>query len=398
MSAARLGRLSPSEWTTRPAVIYLVVTTQILLVATIYFSLRSWNLLYPARPLRFVGLANYEHVFSDPVFRLAVGNTVLFTVVTALLSAAIGLGLAVLVNRLSFGRSLAYALLFAPFLIMETVNPIIWKNMILNPVYGLMNFALTGLGFAPVDLITNAPRAAILLMMTWQWAPFMMLVLLAGLQSVSQEVLVAAEMDGAKPWSQFLHVTLPHLIPYLSVGMLIESIHILPVFGPIYVGTYGGPGNQTANLMFAVYRILTEQYEIGRAAAGGIITAIMTSVVALAPLAYVRPYTERRQAMRSPPRQAGRAAFAFGIAFVFCFPILWTAFTGLKSEADAIAMRCLENTSTICSIRSSPYSARSLPPSPSGCRRHTSSPTFRVPRRTTFCSSRFRHASCRALR
>lgn len=294
MSAARLGRLAPSTWATRPAVIYLVLTTQVPFVATLYFSLHSWNLLYPARPVRFVGLANYAYIFSDPVFRLAVENTVLFTVVSAVMSAAIGLGLALLVNRLSFGRGLAYSLLFAPFLIMETVNPIIWKNMILNPIYGLLNFALTSMGFQAVDLITNAPRAAILLMIIWQWAPFMMLILLAGLQSVSQETLEAAQIDGANAWNQFWHVTLPHLIPYLSVGMLIEAILILPVFGPIYVGTYGGPGNQTVNLMFAVYRILTEQYEIGRAAAGGIITALMTTVVALGLLAYVRPYMERQ--------------------------------------------------------------------------------------------------------
>lgn len=293
MSAARPGRLAPSRWATWPAVTYLIVTTQIPLVATLYLSLHSWNLLYPARPLRFVGWANYTFVFSDPVFRMAIGNTVLFTVSVAIATTLIGLGLALLVNRLTFGRGLAYSLLFAPFLIMETVSPIIWKNMILNPIYGLLNFALTSIGLAPVDLITNAPKFAVMLMIVWQWSPFMMLILLAGLQSVSQETIEAAKIDGANPWNQFLHITLPHLVPYLCVGMLIEAILILPVFGPIYVGTYGGPGNQTTNLMFAVYRMLTEQYEIGRAAAGGIITAVMTTIVSLALLAYVRPYMER---------------------------------------------------------------------------------------------------------
>ena len=121
----------------------------------------------------------------------------------------------------------------------------------------------------------------------------MMLILLAGLQTVSQETLEAAQIDGASPFNQFLHITLPHLVPYLAVGMLIEAILILPTFGPIYVGTYGGPGNQTTNLMFSVYKTLTEQYEIGRAAAGGLITAFMTTVVAMGLLAYARPYMER---------------------------------------------------------------------------------------------------------
>jgi sorbitol/mannitol transport system permease protein len=293
MSAARLGRLAPSRWATWPAVAYLIVVTQLPLLATLYFSVHSWNLLYPARPVRFVGLSNFTFIVTDPIFRTAIENTVIFTVVPAILTMLIGLGLALLVNRLEYGRGLAYSLLFAPFLIMETVNPIIWKTMILNPIYGLLNFFLTHLGLAPIDLITNAPKAAIIIMIVWQWSPFMMLILLAGLQTVSQETLEAAQIDGASPFNQFLHITLPHLVPYLAVGMLIEAILILPTFGPIYVGTYGGPGNQTTNLMFSVYKTLTEQYEIGRAAAGGLITAVMTTVVAMGLLAYARPYMER---------------------------------------------------------------------------------------------------------
>lgn len=288
------GRLSPSRWATLPAVTYLIVTTQVPLIATLYFSLHAWNLMYPARPRRFVGLDNFAFILGDPNFLSAIGTTVIFTVVPAVLTTLIGLGLALLVNRLRWGRGLAYSLLFAPFLIMEAVNPIIWKTMILNPVYGLLNFGLTSLGAAPIDLIASDPKAAIILMIVWQWSPFMMLILLAGLQSVPQDVVEAARIDGANRRQQFRHITLPHLLPLLTVGMLIEAILILPVFGPIYVGTYGGPGNASTNLMFAVYRVLTEQYEIGRAAAGGLIVAVMTTIVALALLAYVRPAMERR--------------------------------------------------------------------------------------------------------
>jgi sorbitol/mannitol transport system permease protein len=292
-SAGPSARLAPGRWATVPAVAYLIVVTQAPLLATLYFSVHAWNLLYPARPMRFVGLANFAFVATDSTFRIAIWNTIVFTVAPAILTTLIGLGLALLVNHLRFGRGLAYSLLFAPFLIMETVSPIIWKTMILNPVYGLLNFALRSLGFAPVDLIATAPKAAIITMIVWQWSPFMMLVLLAGLQTVPQETLEAASIDGANAWNQFLHVTLPHLTPHITVGMLIEAILILPVFGPIYVATYGGPGNQSTNLMFSVYRALTEQYEVGRAAAGGLIAALMTTVVALVLLAYIRPYMER---------------------------------------------------------------------------------------------------------
>ena len=293
MSAARLGRLAPSRWATLPAVSYLIIVTQLPFLATIYFSLYSWNMLYPNRPMRFVGLRNFVYIVTDPLFRTAIENTVIFTVVPAVLTMLIGLGLALLVNRLTFGRGLAYSLLFAPFLVMETVNPIIWKTMILNPVYGLLTYGLSVFSLPPVDLISNEPKVAIIIMITWQWAPFMMLILLAGLQTVSQETIEAARMDGAGTWNQFRHVVLPHLVPYVCVGMLIEAILILPVFGPIYVGTYGGPGNETTNLMFSVYKTLTEQYQIGRAAAGGLVTAFMTTAVALGLLSYVRPFMER---------------------------------------------------------------------------------------------------------
>jgi sorbitol/mannitol transport system permease protein len=287
------ARLAPSRWATVPAVTYLIVATQVPLIATLYFSLHSWNLLYPARPRRFVGLDNFAFILGDSTFRTAIGNTVIFTIVPAVLTTLIGLGLALLVNRLRWGRGLAYSLLFAPFLIMEAVSPIIWKTMILNPIYGLLNFGLSTVGLGTIDLIATDPKAAIIIMIVWQWSPFMMLILLAGLQSVPQEVVEAARIDGANRWQQFRHITLPHLLPLLTVGMLIEAILILPVFGPIYVGTYGGPGNASTNLMFAVYRVLTEQYEVGRAAAGGLITAVMTTIVALALLAYIRPTMDR---------------------------------------------------------------------------------------------------------
>ncbi len=292
-STSLRSRLLRSRWATWPTVVYLLLTTQVPLFATLYFSLHAWNLLYPNRPFRFVGLGNFQAIFANDGFRGAIWNSILFCAVPAILTAAIGLALALLVNRLTFGRGLAYSLLFAPFLIMETVNPIIWKNMILNPVYGLLNFFLTSLGLDPVDLVSNAPRAAVMLMIVWQWSPFMMLILLAGLQSVNGETLEAAEIDGAGPFDRFLHVTLPHLVPYLTVGMLIEAILILPVFGPIYVGTFGGPGNQSTNLMFFVFRLLTEQYDIGRAAAAGLVTAVLTTVGVMALLAYLRPFMER---------------------------------------------------------------------------------------------------------
>ena len=287
-------RLAPGRWATWPALFYLIALTQLPFAVTLYLSAHSWNLLYPNRGVRFVGLDNYAAMVADPVFRTAVVNTITFTGVTVVASAVLGLGLALLLNAMTIGRGLAYVLLLAPFLVMETVSPIIWKNMFFNPVYGLLNWALGGFGIDPVDPIGEQPAIAILIMVGWQWTPFMMLILLAGLQSLPRELTEAAAVDGARPLQVFRHVTLPHLRPFFAVGMLLEAILLLPMFGPIYVATYGGPGFATVNLTFDVYRLLTQQYEIGKAAAGGVVTAAMTIAATMLLLAYLRPAMERR--------------------------------------------------------------------------------------------------------
>ncbi len=272
---------------------YLVVVTQLPFLATVWLSLQAWNLQYPARGVRFVGLANYVDLLGDEGFRESILNSVIFTVIPAVLTGSIGLALALLLNRMRLGRGLAYGLLLMPFLVMETVSPIIWKTLILSPLYGVLTWIVGIVGLPPVDLLASAPRSVIILMVVWQWTPFMMMILLAGLQSVPAELLEAAQLDGAGAVPRFVHVVMPHLRPLFTVGLLLEIILILPLFGPIYVATYGGPGNSTTNLMFSAYRVLAEQYEVGRAAAAGMIAAVLTIATMLLLLAYIRPLTRR---------------------------------------------------------------------------------------------------------
>ena len=295
--APALQRPTTDGWVRRatwPAVAYLILMTQAPFVVTLYLSTQSWNLLYPARGIRFVGLKNYGQLLADPVFKMALINTATFTATAVIATAVLGLGLALLLNRMTVGRGLAYMLLLAPFLVMETVSPIIWKNMILNPIYGLLNWLLGLMAIAPVDPVGQQPALAILVIVAWQWTPFMMMVLLAGLQSLPGEILEAAAIDGARAHQQLRLIVLPHLKPFFAVGMLLETILLLPMFGPIYVTTYGGPGFATTNLTFDVYRLLTQQYEVGKAAAGGVVTGAITIAVTLVLLRYLRPAIERR--------------------------------------------------------------------------------------------------------
>jgi sorbitol/mannitol transport system permease protein len=274
---------------TMPMVAYLVIVTQVPFLATAWLSLHAWNLQYPQRGVRFVGLANFASLLDDAGFRESILNSVIFTVVPAALTGLIGLALALLLNRMRFGRSIAYGMLLMPFLVMETVSPIIWKTMMLSPLYGILAWLAGLLGLPAPDLLASAPRFVIIIMVVWQWAPFMMMILLAGLQSVPADLLEAAQLDGAGAVRRFWHIVLPHLRALLVVGLLLEIILVLPLFGPIYVATYGGPGNSTTNLMFSAYRVLAEQYEVGRAAAAGLLAALLTIGAMLVLLAYVRP-------------------------------------------------------------------------------------------------------------
>lgn len=282
------------RWMTWPAVVYLLVMTQIPFAVTFVLSLYRWNLLHPERGLRFVGVGNYASLLADRLFQLAILNTAVFTIVPVIITALLGLALALLLHRMTFGRRLAYVLLVAPFLVMETVSPLIWKNMILNPIYGIANWLLQVFGLAPIDLIGQHPKIAIITIVVWQWAPFMMLVLLTGLQSLPPSLLEAAALDGAGAPQIFVHITVSHLVPYFVVGMLLETILLLPMFGPIYVTTYGGPGYSTQNLTFEMYRLLTQQYEVGSAAAGGILTGIIVTIVTIVLFQRLRPSIERR--------------------------------------------------------------------------------------------------------
>lgn len=285
--------LLPPRWVTLPPVVYLFIVTQLPFFATIVLSLHSWNLQYPRRGVHFVGLANYVDLFAHDNLLIWLANSLLFAVVPTIISAVVGLALAVLLDHLRFGRALAYALLLSPFLVMETVSPLIWKNMILSPAYGVLTWILQIFGLPKADLVSNWPRAVIGIMTVWQWAPFMMMVLLAGLQSVPEEQIEAAILDDVSARQRFSYIKLPHLRPYFVVAALLQIILTFSLFGSIYVATYGGPGDATTNLMFGTFRILTEQYEVGKAAAAGIVAAFVTTVLMLVFLSYIRPFMER---------------------------------------------------------------------------------------------------------
>ncbi|WP_216699815.1 sugar ABC transporter permease [Arthrobacter sp. H5] len=262
-----------------PALIFTIVVTQVPFLVTIWYSLRSWNLLRPEGNI-FVGVENFVDIFGDSTFRGAAVNSVLITLGCVFAAMVLGIAFALLLDRSFKGRGLARTLLITPFLIMPVAGATLWSVSMLNPTYGLVNWALGLVGIPAVDWTTSYPVISILMALVWQWTPFMMLLVLAGLQAQPKDVLEAAQMDGANWAKTFVSVTLPHLRRYIELGVLLGAIYVVNTFDQIYLMTAGGPGTASANLPFYIYQRAFLGFDIGQAAAMGVVVVIGTIVIA----------------------------------------------------------------------------------------------------------------------
>jgi sorbitol/mannitol transport system permease protein len=272
-----------TRWSRRapllPALVFAIIVTQLPFLLTIWYSLQSWNLVRPGSQ-QFVGLANYVDVFSDAVFRQAALNTVVITASCVVFAMLIGIGLAVLLDRRFLGQGVVRTLLITPFLVMPVAGALLWKTTMFDPVFGIVNFVLSPLGVQDVDWVSQFPLTSIIIALVWQWTPFMMLLVLAGLQSQSREVLEAAQVDGASTWHTFTQITLPHLRRYIELGVLLGAIYVVNTFDQIYMMTQGGPGTASANLPFYIYQRAFLGFDVGQAAAMGVVVVVGTIIVA----------------------------------------------------------------------------------------------------------------------
>jgi len=258
-----------------PALIFALIVTQVPFLFTLYFSTQGWNALHPGSR-HFVGLKNYATVLTDDRLRSALLNTVILTAGAVIFSMILGLLLAILLDRKFFGRGIVRTLLITPFLIMPVAAALLWKHGILNPDYGLIN----GIFGGSTAWATSYPKTTIITTLVWQWTPFMMLILLAGLQAQSTDILEAARVDGANAWQIFRRMTLPHLRQYLELGALLGSIYLVNTFDSIFTITQGGPGTATTNLPYEIYQTIFSKYEYGEASAAGVVVVILTIIVA----------------------------------------------------------------------------------------------------------------------
>lgn len=263
-----------------PAVLLLLGWMIVPLALTLYFSFLRYNLIIPgSNP--FVGWENYYWFLTDPSFKAAMINTLVLVGGVLCVTVLGGIGFALLLDKPMFGQGLIRIMVIAPFFVMPTVSALVWKNMFMNPVNGIFGQIASGLGFAPIDFFGQIPLLSIIFIVSWQWLPFATLILLTALQSLDQEQLEAAEMDGASWFNRFRFIMVPHLARAITVVILIQTIFLLSTFAEILVTTNGGPGTATTNLTYLVYVSSLLQFDVGMGSAGGVIAIILANIVAI---------------------------------------------------------------------------------------------------------------------
>ena len=267
-----------------PALIFMIIVTQLPFVATLVISFMNWNAYYPDER-GFAGVANFRRVLTDVTTREALVAAVLLTATVVIVSLVLGLVIALLLDRKFVGRGAVRTMMITPFLVVPVAAALLWKHALFSPGYGLVNGTLTwvwslfGSASAPQpDIISSVPLISVEVALIWQWTPFMMLILLAGLQSAPRDVIEAARIDGASAWDVFRYMTFPHLRQYLELGALLGSVYIVQNFDAVFTITSGGLGS--ANLPYTIYQTFYNAHDYGRASAAGVVVVIGTIAIA----------------------------------------------------------------------------------------------------------------------
>lgn len=282
----RSRNLSPNRsseaWRRRlpllPALVFTIALTQVPFLMSVWYSLTDWKVVPPG-PREFIGLENYGDLLRGGFFREAVWVSVQLTVAPVLGSLALGAAFAVLLDRKFFGQGVVRTLIITPFLLMPVVVGLVWKNQMFHGLYGVINWVIEQLGFSSVEFVSRYPTLSIALVLIWQWTPFMMLIMLAGLQSQPADVLEAAKVDGTSAWGTFRQLTIPHLRPYMELGILLGTIYLIQVYDQIAVMTGGGPGS--TNVPYFVFqRSIGGGWEFGQASSYSIVVVIASIAIA----------------------------------------------------------------------------------------------------------------------
>ena len=211
----------------------------------------------------------------------ALVNTLLLLGSVILITVLFGIAIALLIDNPFPGRGVVRLLLISPFFVMPTVNALMWKNMMMNPIYGVLAQVSIFFGLTPIDWLTDFPLGSVIIMVAWQWLPFATLIFMTALQSMNREQLEAARMDGATYLQQLRYLYIPHLGRSVAVVVMIELIFLLSVFAEIYTTTAGGPGDASTNVAFLIFKQALLNFDAGVASAGALFAVLLANIAAV---------------------------------------------------------------------------------------------------------------------
>ncbi len=264
------------KWALAPSVAVLAAWAFVPLALTFYFAFLSFNLQDPDNT-HWAGFSNFYYFFKDPYFVKDLVNTLLLVGTVIVVTVVGGVLLAMLLDQPFWGRGVVRLLMISPFFIIPTVSSLIWKNLIMHPVFGLFAGIQRFFGSDhPVDWFGTYPLFSVEVIVAWQWLPYAALILLTALQSLDEELKDASAMDGAGPLSFFRYIMLPHLARPITVVILIETIFLLNIFAEIKVTSVGGIAG---NLTYLVFSQLNDATDVGMAAAGGLVAVVLANLV-----------------------------------------------------------------------------------------------------------------------
>jgi multiple sugar transport system permease protein len=249
-----------------PSLLVIAFFVVFPIIFSLYLSFHEWAILTPDKP--FVGLSNFERMFSTPEFWQALKNTFVYTVGVVPVGAASSLALALLLNRTIRGAGFFRTAFFLPVITSTIAIAVVWL-WVYDDNSGLLNLILRGLGFRPVRWLTSSKTAllSVIIMNVWRNAGYHMVIFLAGLQSIPESLYEAATIDGVNTFQRFRYITWPLLVPTTVFVLITNTIFTFQVFGPIYVMTGGGPARSTSVIVYYLYQRAFEFQEMGYASA-----------------------------------------------------------------------------------------------------------------------------------
>ena len=265
---------------TVPTIIFVLAMVLFPIIYTLVLSFHSWRMSANI-PWKYVGLQNYIDLFSDSRVPMAIGRTFIFTAIALTIEMILGIGIALFLNRRFFGKNFVKTAFLIPMVATPVAIGMVWKLMY-DPNIGILDYILKSMGMPTVNFLgdSNIALYSLIVVDIWEWTPQVMLIVLAGITSISTEPFESAMVDGATPWQVTWHITLPLLRPTIFTAFLLRLIDVLKTFDIMYSMTQGGPGYATETMNILSYRQAFEFMQFGSASSMLIVFFVVVMVIA----------------------------------------------------------------------------------------------------------------------